>query len=71
MAMMTTREAHQRLQQSNMTMSRRGASIEYRVTFAELTGKAAEDQAYYTDDLEDAVFSGQSMRRRGYKKIAA
>lgn len=61
--MLTIAEARQRLQQSNMTLSRVGASVDYRVTHSEDDHTKAERNAYYTDDLEDAVFQGQKMRR--------
>lgn len=61
--MLTIREAKQRLEQSGMTLSRVGASVNYRVTHSEDDHRQAERNSYYTDDLEDAVFQGQKMRR--------
>jgi hypothetical protein len=58
--MMTLTEARQRLSMSGMSISKRGS--EYRVTFAELRSWEAEPLAYYTDDLEDAVITGNRMR---------
>jgi hypothetical protein len=68
--MLTIREARQRLELSGMTLSRVGASVNYRVTFSEDGHKDNERNAYYTDCIEDALFQGQKMRRsRG--RIAA
>lgn len=62
--MMTPQEAKQRLALSGATARRTGAGTEYRVTLNEWRGAEAERKAYYTDDLEDAVFTAQDMRKR-------
>ena len=64
--MMTMREARQRLSLSGMQLSTVTGSCpkEYRVAFAEIGWQQSEKSAYYTDDLEDAVLTGASMRRR-------
>lgn len=66
--MLTVNEAKQRLQQSEMTLSREGASINWIVTFSEDDFRKAQTEKYVTDDLEDAVFQGQKMRRHRYIK---
>ena len=64
--MMTMREARQRLSLHTMQLSvvQDSCPKEYRVSFADVSYKTAEASAYYTDDLEDAVLTGASMRRR-------
>jgi methylphosphotriester-DNA--protein-cysteine methyltransferase len=59
---MTVREAKQRMQCNNMHLSMQDG--EYRVTFPEMSAGRAEQAAYYTDDLEDAVLTASDMRRR-------
>lgn len=61
--MMTVREAMQRMNQHRATMRRTGEGNEVRVVLHEWTRKEADDKAYYTDDLEDAVLTAGSMRR--------
>ena len=63
--MITMREARQRLALSMMQLSvvQDSCPKEYRVSFAEVSRSAAEKSAYYTDDLEDAVLTGATMRR--------
>jgi hypothetical protein len=58
--MMTLTEARQRLTLIGMRLTRRDR--EFRVAFAELPYSKAEDSAYYTDDLLDAVLTGAKMR---------
>jgi hypothetical protein len=58
--MMTLAEARQRLTLLGMRLTRR--DHEYRVAFAELPYSKAEQSAYYTDDLLDAVLTGAKMR---------
>lgn len=61
--MFTQAEAAQRNSLNQVRMKRRDG--EYRVTLLEDPEFATntEDYAYYTDDLEDAVLTGASMRR--------
>jgi hypothetical protein len=61
--MLTIREARTRCAVNAMRLQRTDCG-EFRVSFAELTGAAAEPSAYYTDDLDDAVMTAAAMRRR-------
>ena len=54
---MRLKDARNTLRQHDMVLDRSGG--EYSVNFA----GAEEGTAYYTDDLEDAVNTGISMRR--------
>lgn len=69
--MINEREARQRLQQNNMTLSRVHGTGDYTVTFSELSWREANKLAYTTDDLEDAVIHGAGMRRTGHGLNAA
>jgi hypothetical protein len=62
--MFTIREARQRCALNGMRLSRVQFTGEFRVTFAELAPRDAEPSAYYTDDIEDAVYTASAMRRR-------
>lgn len=59
--MLTEREARQRCAVHKIHFSKRDG--EYRITPSELRGQAAEDAAYYTDDLDDVVLTAGAMRR--------
>ena len=61
--MLTRHEAYQRCQISRVRLEKR--FDEWRVTLVEWANglRSTEDKAYYTDDLEDAVLTGASMRR--------
>jgi len=61
--MLTFREAKQRLQLSNMTLSRVGGTLDFRVQYAEARFDD-EHLAYTSDDLEDAMLTGMAMRRK-------
>jgi hypothetical protein len=63
--MLTLREARQRLSLINARIQFDKERGEYRVTLQEwpLCANRTEDRAYYTNDLEDALFTAQSMRR--------
>lgn len=63
--MLTVREAQQRNAANGVIMRRANpGSTEWRVTLAEWTRDMCERAAYFTDDLEDAVLTGASMRRK-------
>ncbi len=62
--MLTLREARQRVEQANMAISRVGATVDFRVTFNEDSGKDLLANAYITDDIEDAYLTALSMRRK-------
>lgn len=49
-------------------MSIRRVLDEYRVTFMEMTAKRAEECAYYTDCLDDAVHTAALMRTTEQRK---
>jgi hypothetical protein len=61
--MLTRHEAYQRCQINRVRLEKR--FDEWRVTLVEWVNglRSTEDKAYYTDDLEDAVLTGASMRR--------
>lgn len=61
--MLTKHEAYQRCQINRVRLEKR--FDEWRVTLVEWVNRlrSTEDKAYYTDDLEDAVLTGASMRR--------
>jgi hypothetical protein len=63
--MLTLSEARQRLSLINARIAIIRDTGEYRVTLQEwhLCARRTEDKAYYTNDLEDALFTAQSMRR--------
>lgn len=54
--MLTMREAKQRLAERAVRLVRRDG--EYRVTHFGWEGNQVENGAYYTDDVEDALFTG-------------
>lgn len=56
----TLKQAKAILRPLGMTLNRTQWG-DYRVGFASLSGKAANDAALYTDDLQDALASGQHM----------
>jgi hypothetical protein len=62
--MMTIREAKQRASLVDACITKKDS--EYRVTLREWPSwaRSTEDKACYTDDLEDAVFTAQAMRRK-------
>jgi len=64
--MLTLREVRQRLSLINARIEFIRDTGEYRVTLQEwpVYARHTEDRAYYTNDLEDALFTAQSMRRR-------
>ena len=64
--MLTLREARQRLSLINARIQFDKELGEYRVTLQEwpVCASRTEDKAYYTNDLEDALFTAQSMRRK-------
>jgi hypothetical protein len=64
--MLTLREVRQRLSLINARIQFDKDYGEYRVTLQEwpLYARRTEDRAYYTNDLEDALFTAQSMRRK-------
>lgn len=62
--MMTVREAMQRCALNNVRIKRTGFGSEWLVTLTEWTAKQRDAMGYYTDDLEDAVLTGASMRHR-------
>jgi hypothetical protein len=64
--MLTLREVRQRLSLINARIQFDKDYGEYRVTLQEwpLYARHTEDRAYYTDDLEDALFTAQSMRKQ-------
>jgi hypothetical protein len=57
--MMTLHEAHLRLQQNGMRMT--GRYRDWTINFVE---DRDNRHAYHTDDLEDAVLMGGTMRRK-------
>ena len=59
--MMTMREARQRLNLVNARIYREGTDFE--VVLNEWTRQQRIAGSYSTDDLEDAVFQAQTMRR--------
>ena len=63
--MLTLREARQRAALINARITFNRDYGEYRVTLQEwpLWARSTEDKAYYTNDLEDALFTAQAMRR--------
>ncbi len=63
--MLTLREARQRLSLINARIQFDKDYGEYRVTLQEwpVCARRTEEKAYYTNDLEDALFTAQSMRR--------
>ena len=63
--MLTLREARQRASLINANIAFNRDFGEYRVTLQEwpLWARSTEDKAYYTNDLEDALFTAQTMRR--------
>jgi curved DNA-binding protein CbpA len=63
--MLTLREARQRLSLINARIQFDKDYGEYRVTLQEwpLCARRTEEKAYYTNDLEDALFTAQDMRR--------
>lgn len=63
--MMTVREAKQRCAFSRMSLRNTGHG-EWRINFVEATD---DRTAYFTDDLEDAVLTGASMRRKRNLKL--
>ncbi len=60
--MLTIREAKQRAEMYNMDIRRVGGTTDFRVTFNEDNGDQIEKSAYYTDDVEDAMFTAIAMR---------
>jgi len=64
--MLTLREVRQRLSLINARIQFDKDYGEYRVTLQEwpLYARHTEDIAYYTNDLEDAWFNAQAMRRQ-------
>ena len=64
--MLTLREARQRAAIINARIQYMRDFGEYRVTLQEwpLFARSTEDKAYYTNDLEDALFTAQTMRRQ-------
>lgn len=66
---MNFNQARDGLNTHNMRITRTDG--EFRVTPHEYSGKAAEDIAYYTDDIEDAYFTGVDMRKRINARFAA
>jgi hypothetical protein len=63
--MLTLREVRQRLSLINARIQFDKEYGEYRVTLQEwpVCARRTEDKAYYTNDLEDALFTAQDMRR--------
>ena len=63
--MLTLREARQRLSLINARIQFDKDYGEYRVTLQEwpVGAERTEERAYYTNDLEDALFTAQAMRR--------
>ncbi len=64
--MLTLREARQRLSLINARIQFDKDYGEYRVTLQEwpVGSERTEERAYYTNDLEDALFTAQAMRRQ-------
>ena len=64
--MLTLREARQRLSLINARIQFDNDYGEYRVTLQEwpVGSERTEERAYYTNDLEDALFTAQAMRRQ-------
>ena len=69
--MLTLREARQRASLVNARIEYIRDYGEYRVTLQEWPQfrVSTEERAYYTDDLEDALFTAQSMRREASSSI--
>jgi curved DNA-binding protein CbpA len=67
--MLTLREARQRLSLINARIQFDKEYGEYRVTLQEwpVCANRTEARAYYTNDLEDALFTAQSMRKEASK----
>jgi hypothetical protein len=63
--MLTLREARQRLSLINARIEFIRDTGEYRITLQEWPQfrVSTEERAYYTNDLDDALFTAQSMRR--------
>jgi hypothetical protein len=53
-----------------MTITKK-ATGEFRVTYAGMTGKRAEDVAYYSDDLRDAVQTAKAMAEKAMHEFWA
>ena len=64
--MLTLREVRQRLSLINARIQFDKECGEYRVTLQEwpVCANRTEDRSYYTNDLEDALFTAQAMRRQ-------
>ena len=64
--MLTLREVRQRLSLINARIQFDKDYGEYRVTLQEwpVGSERTEERAYYTNDLEDALFTAQAMRRQ-------
>ena len=65
--MLTLREVRQRLSLIHARIQFDKERGEYRVTLQEwpaMPASRAKDRAYYTNDLEDALFTAQAMRRQ-------
>lgn len=62
--MLTQREARQRAEVHNARIVYNRDYNEYRVTLNEWRGADAENKAYYTDCIEDAVITAGAMRKR-------
>jgi len=68
--MINLREARQRCQQHQMTLSRVGGTSEFRVSFPEDSYDKAEKSAYYSDDLLDCALTASKMRAHRGKVFA-
>jgi hypothetical protein len=63
--MLTLREVRQRLSLINARIQFDKEYGEYRITLQEwpVCARRTEDKAYYTNDLEDALFTALDMRK--------
>ena len=61
--MLTVREMKQRASVAGIRITRPDGSTDWRVTLMEWTPEEVQARAYYTDDREDALLTGQHMRR--------
>jgi hypothetical protein len=63
--MLTLREVRQRLSLINARIQFDKEYGEYRITLQEwpVCSRRTEDKAYYTNDLEDALFTALDMRK--------
>ena len=60
---MTFTQANVKAALQSLGLTFRKTSSDYRVSLQSLTGQANEDAAYYTDDIEDAYYTGLAMAK--------